>query len=223
MKDSVVWRMVWKKYRLLRGFWLGLAGLTVFFQLIVLVMPMHETAENGDRWMMIFATGITMGALYALACGATMFATEHEEGTFDFLRALPVRPGQLLAGKLVHSVLSTIVFFVVLWGVSALLTSFRFPAASTYLQLWALRGQVSCPGTARLGAALFGLAPSPAHCRRPRCGRTVGRGSLCGCLFKSDVSVRHRAAALSERGSHTAGDCGDCLCHRCVASHALVA
>ena len=46
----------------------------------------------------LFALAVGAPAFYALGCCATIFATEREENTFDFLRTLPSRPGRLRPG-----------------------------------------------------------------------------------------------------------------------------
>jgi len=134
MNDPVVWRLVWKEYRLLRSFWLGLAVVTVALQLLVAYWPTQS--DFHDRVTPIFVIAFVFTALYELACGATMFATEKEEGTFELLRALPLDSRRLLAGKLVHAILSTLAFLLVLWVISWTISRFELPPSGQQRAFW---------------------------------------------------------------------------------------
>ena len=79
-------------------------------------------------------------ALYALGNGATMFATEREEETYDLLRVLPVTDGQVVLGKLAFSVTSVIAIAVVLLTSAWVLAGGRVPAPVSHRQLWAIFG-----------------------------------------------------------------------------------
>ena len=85
MTSAIFGRLLWKEYRALRAFWLAMAALAVLLQLVLLVSP---NVNEMVPW--IFACALAAPALYALACGATMFAAEHEDSTFEFLRGLPL-------------------------------------------------------------------------------------------------------------------------------------
>ena len=111
MKDPIFWRLVWKEYRQLRGFWIAMAVLAVVAHLYLLVIVRNP----GSQLEALFAVALTIPALYALGCGATMFATEHEGGTYDFQRALPISARRLFLGKLGFAALSIPLLFAVLW------------------------------------------------------------------------------------------------------------
>jgi hypothetical protein len=79
------YQVFWKEYRQMRGFWLAVLGLTVMLQVIVYV------AAAGMEAGPLYGLAVCFSVLYALGCGATTFAVEHENGTYEFLRSLPTR------------------------------------------------------------------------------------------------------------------------------------
>ncbi len=52
--------------------------------------------------------------MFALGCAGTAFAVEQEEGTFEFLRTIPVSARQVLIGKLLVAALATIAMYLLL-------------------------------------------------------------------------------------------------------------
>ena len=135
MNGSSVRRFAWKEYRVLRGFWISLALMAIAGQLFV-VMFLAKTALLPG----LFAVALIAVALYALGNGATMFATEREEETYDLLRMLPVTNGQVVLGKLAFSVTSLIAIAVVLLTSAWVLAGWRLPAPVSHRQLWATFG-----------------------------------------------------------------------------------
>jgi hypothetical protein len=136
MNDPVFWRLVWKEYRLQRALWISMAVLTVVVQLLVLAF----TRDAVDRVPWLFTIGLALPAFYALGCGATLFATEHETGTYGFQRALPVSAARLLGSKVALACVSTAALIGLLWLVSVILAGWRLPLAEAHLQLWGLWG-----------------------------------------------------------------------------------
>ncbi len=136
MNRSVFWRLVWKEYRLQRALWISMAVLTVLVQLLVLVF----VQPGVDRITYIFAIGLGFPAFYALGCGATLFATEHETGTYGFQRALPVSALRLFGGKVALACISTIALIGLLWLLSAILAGWQFPREGDNLVIWGLWG-----------------------------------------------------------------------------------
>ena len=51
---------------------------------------------------------------YAVGCSSAMFANEHEERTYNWLRALPLTPRQLFIAKFTAALLTTIAMALVL-------------------------------------------------------------------------------------------------------------
>ena len=138
MNRAIFGRLVWKEFRLLRSFWIAMAILAVFASLYALVAIGAQDAAF--RINALFAIALTIPALYALGCGATMFATEHEAGTYEFQRALPVSARQLLWGKLAFAVLSIPVLIGLLWLLAVWFAGGRLPAAGHHAAIWGLWG-----------------------------------------------------------------------------------
>ncbi|MFH1924780.1 MAG: hypothetical protein ABIP48_33440, partial [Planctomycetota bacterium] len=71
----------------------------------------------------------------------TLFATEHEAGTYDFQRSLPVSAGRLFFAKVTFAVASTAAILGLLWCLAAAWAGFRFPSDPvTHRQIWAAFG-----------------------------------------------------------------------------------
>ena len=97
------YHILWKEYRQMRGFWLSVLALTVMLQLVVFAISMGKQGVME----MLFALAMCFSALYALGVGGTTFALEHENGTYDFLRALPTRALPTFFGKVAFTAIST--------------------------------------------------------------------------------------------------------------------
>jgi len=142
MNRSIFWRLVWKEYRLQRALWIAMAVLTLIAQLAVVAMV---NESDRTRFIAIFHVGLAAAALYALACGATLFATEHEAGTYDFQRALPVSAGRLFLGKVAFAVASTLAILAALWFLSWIVADLGFshpgfPDWDDQAEVWGLWG-----------------------------------------------------------------------------------
>ena len=145
MNATIFRRLVWKEYRMQRAFWLAMVALAVFLQLLLLmsasfVDDSRWAADGAARIGMLFGLAMALPAFYALGCGATMFATEHETGTFQFQRMLPVSASRLFFGKLAFALVSIALMFAVLWPVALMLSGGRLPDVETQLGLWSLWG-----------------------------------------------------------------------------------
>lgn len=135
MNDAIFWRLVWKEYRLQRAFWLSIAGMTITAQLLTVVFAAGE-----ERLTWLFGLALGFSALYALGCGATLFATEHEVGTFEFQRTLPISAGRLFAGKLLFAILSIPSLIALLWLAAVTLAGGHLPALREHVAAWELWG-----------------------------------------------------------------------------------
>ena len=117
MNYAVIGRLMWKEYRTQRAFWWVMAGFTLATQILLRL----QFSDFRGPDMLFYSLVPPM--LYAIGCGACLFAQEKDEGTFELLRILPTAPGGLLAGKfsfglgsvLAQSVLAWITFLVILW------------------------------------------------------------------------------------------------------------
>ena len=117
MTTAIFWRFLWKEYRVMRAFWISMACLTVLAQLSLVAFP--GLTHYAAAWTFSFA--LIFPALYAVACGATMFAAEKEDATYEFLRGLPVTAWRILTGKLAFAVASTLLLIAVLLSTDALM------------------------------------------------------------------------------------------------------
>jgi hypothetical protein len=103
MNLSIFWRVFWKEYRLQRPLWLVVAALAVLAGLLTFACSLHPFFTT----VTLHYIALVTPALYALGCGATLFAGEHEAETYEFQRSLPARASSLLIGKVVFAVFST--------------------------------------------------------------------------------------------------------------------
>ena len=110
MNTTIFGRLVWKEYRVPRNSWIAMAFGAVLLQLLILWFA-ERTAEVATA---LFLIAWAVPAFYALGCAATMFATEHETGTYAFQRALPVTSLGVFFSKITLTVISTLLLVVVL-------------------------------------------------------------------------------------------------------------
>jgi ABC-type transport system involved in multi-copper enzyme maturation permease subunit len=71
-----------------------------------------------------------------LGSGATLFAAEHDSGTYAFQRSLPVSASRLLTGKLGFSLASAVVLPPVLWLIALSFAGGKLPRPDEHLVLW---------------------------------------------------------------------------------------
>ena len=98
MNRSIFWRLVWKEYRLQRALWIAMAVLTVLAQFAVVA---YESCQLQLGMAPLYLIAVALPSLYALGCGATLFAGEHEADTYEFQRSLPVHALSVFVGKIV--------------------------------------------------------------------------------------------------------------------------
>jgi hypothetical protein len=138
--STLFWRLVWKEYRMLRGFWIALALATVGLQLLVVVTITLTNGSTKDLAANMFVIGMAMVAFYALGCGAMLFAVEREEETYEFLRTLPVSGGQAMRAKFAVAAASVVALGAFVLVESALVSGLEFPEASQQGFLWGTFG-----------------------------------------------------------------------------------
>ena len=136
MNATIFRRILWKEYRAQRAFWISIALATVIVESALLANPW---ASQPERIQSLFAAGLTFAVLYALGSAATLFATEREDETYDFLRALPVRPLVVFLGKIAYAVGSTAAMYLVAWSL-ALALARGLPDPNFNQRMWALLG-----------------------------------------------------------------------------------
>jgi hypothetical protein len=119
MNATAFFRIVWKEYRTQRAGWTAIAATIVFFSLALLVDPWITPDK---RTPYLFCAAVTLAALYALVSSVTLFATECENGTFDFLQATPVGRWTVFFGKMAFSIGSAAVMFAFAWTLALVLS-----------------------------------------------------------------------------------------------------
>ena len=142
MNRSIFWRVVWKEYRTQRAFWIAMAVLTAFLQLIVVISVIKPT----DRTDLLFHYGLGFPALFALGCGATLFATEHETETYEFQRSLPVSGWRLFLGKVACAVMATSTMIAAFWCLALAFSGGQQPSAEMHGIIWGLWGMAAVEG-----------------------------------------------------------------------------
>ena len=138
--STLFWRLAWKEYRMLRGFWISLALATVGLQLLAVVTVTLTNESTKDLPAGLFGFGLAMVAFYALGCGATLFAVEREEETFDLLRSLPVTGAQVMRAKMSVAVTSVIALWAFVAVESPLVAGMQLPDLQSLAYLWATFG-----------------------------------------------------------------------------------
>jgi ABC-type transport system involved in multi-copper enzyme maturation permease subunit len=134
MNGSTFWRVFWKEYRLQRALWLAMAALTSLLMLLIVAF-----ISTGDR-SALFYLAVGLPAFYALGCGATLFAGEHEAETYEFQRMLPAGASRVFAAKFVLALLSTAALFGLTWTLAAFLNGWQLPDAHDCALMWATVG-----------------------------------------------------------------------------------
>ncbi len=120
MTTDVFRRVLWKEYRMLRSFWLMLVAIVLGGQAIAYA----GGAEAIGLYMIVSLATV----LYTLGVSASVFAVEREEGTDNFLEALPVRSKELFAPKVVLVVGSAALLAAALSAITWLACQYLFPA-----------------------------------------------------------------------------------------------
>ncbi len=129
------YQIFWKEYRQMRGFWLSVFAMTVMLQVTICFVPVNPLADQ------LYGLAACFSVLYALGCGATMFAVEHENGTYDFLRALPTRGLPTFVSKVAFTVVSApllVIATLISAEILALSRDLYRLAPIEYLGLWAI-------------------------------------------------------------------------------------
>lgn len=139
MNHASFWRLVWKEYRLQRAFWLAMVVLTLLVQMLSLSLS-EANRGSDDVVGPLFDFAVLFSALYALGCGATLFATERETGTYEFQRTVPVSWLRLFAAKATWAALSTLSILAVLILLAVCVSGWRLPDAASARDISGLLG-----------------------------------------------------------------------------------
>ncbi len=139
MNGRLVWRVMWKEYRALRGLWIAVAVASWLAQVVILL-----TARDLGLLEVALGAALVTPVFYVFGAASAVFASEHEEGADRLLLALPTRLPSLAVGKMAFVALSTLALM---------------PAAGI-LALWALSGSAGPRAYEQIGELAFIWAPA---------------------------------------------------------------
>jgi hypothetical protein len=107
-------RLMWKEYRVLRGFWMALAIFGLACDgLAILLVP-----NSQDRLPGLFGLAGVLPACFALGAGATLFALEREESTRELLQFLPLTSLRIFTSKVSVALGGTLLLTLLLLSVA---------------------------------------------------------------------------------------------------------
>ncbi len=136
MNRTIFWRLFWKEYRAQRALWIAMAVLTAF--LLWLTFEFSLNPYEGS--LALYRLAVAFPALYALGCGAMLFAGEREAETYEFLRSLPLSPWHVFASKIAAALLAVVSLHCLTWLLAAWLNDWKLPNAHERLLLWTTFG-----------------------------------------------------------------------------------
>lgn len=177
---GLLWKMVWKEYRQQRGLWLVLAACALALQVVIVCAEMLDNRSAAPE--VLFAIGLMFSCWFALGSGATLFAGEHDAGTYDTLRAFPVPARHVLTGKVLCALAGVLTMPLLLGLFTILLSRFHLPDRATYLATW-LMGLVTALELLTWGM-FFSL-----QMRRPLWAVVFTAMALCGCIAFVQISL----------------------------------
>ncbi len=133
MNGSIFWRLFWKEYRLQRPLWIAMAVLTALLLLLFGAFAM----DVKERTQGLFLIAVTFPALYAMGCGALLFAGEREAETYEFQRMLPVVARCVFFAKIALALIGMAALSGLVLSLAAMLNGWRVPDTRDYFILWA--------------------------------------------------------------------------------------
>lgn len=165
-------RFFWKEYRTQRTLWVICFLIGTLSAVINLYFVHYSQRTNGMR--VLVASPAIFAAIYAVGCGALLFANEREHRTSDWLLSLSILPNAALRAKFAFAIVATIALQLALVVVSLLLsTGVHFsdlyiselpqalPPFGLLVLIWAAFGSLmSRRVLASIGAMVLGVAVS---------------------------------------------------------------
>ncbi len=137
MNRTIFCALMWKEYRLQRSFWISLALLGA----MLLFLIWEFNANPTDRAKGLLYTALCLPVFYALGCASTMFAAEHDAGTYQFQRSLPVTASRFFWSKIAFAFLSTLAMIVPLCLLAFIMGCGQMPGTNK-LNICILTGEV---------------------------------------------------------------------------------
>jgi hypothetical protein len=115
-------RIFWKEWRAQRSFWIGLFALALGLEFLLIFCGTHWGPANpADLFHFCQGLVIVLACSFATGSAAIAFSGEIEAKTKGLLQRLPVRPRDLLVGKLSLSLAGSYALLVALWLASGLM------------------------------------------------------------------------------------------------------
>jgi hypothetical protein len=103
-------RLLWKQWRLIRP-----SGVVIFLVGAVLELVVYPLSDL-QSLEPVQTTAVTLAILFAVTAAATSFSAEHEDRTFWFQRALPIRYADLVWTKIGSTIAGTLLLYLLLWA-----------------------------------------------------------------------------------------------------------
>ena len=123
MNIAIFQRLLWKEFRQQWAFWVAMVFLTMLLMVLFEVMfALLGVRPREDSYHLIYV--FCLAVLYALGCGATLFATEHDTGTYQTLRNLPVSSFLVFMSKITLALFATVSLVIVLYIPTYLLAGY---------------------------------------------------------------------------------------------------
>ncbi|MBL8851567.1 MAG: ABC transporter permease, partial [Planctomycetaceae bacterium] len=116
MNPSPFGRILWKEARAQFSLWLALVIGALLLQVIVIASG--RNAPMGSQG--VTAVVFVLTCCFMVASIALLFTGETEDGTRDWLRQLPIRPGTLIGAKLSFTLVATLLYFVTISATAVL-------------------------------------------------------------------------------------------------------
>jgi hypothetical protein len=134
MYDLDAGRIFWKEWRAQRTFWLTLVVLSLGLEIFFLVLPSSwRPSESLDQLRIYHGLVIVLACSFATGSAAIAFAGEVEAKTKGLLQRIPLRTGDLLAGKLFLALAGSYSLLFILWAAGRLILVQTEPARSRAL------------------------------------------------------------------------------------------
>ncbi|HEX4072800.1 MAG TPA: hypothetical protein VHX68_16585, partial [Planctomycetaceae bacterium] len=116
MQDFGAVRIFWKEWRAQRSFWLALLGMAIGLDILFTLATFWNGSSGIDQMRAYNFVAIVLACSFATGSAAIAFAGEVEGKTKGLLQRIPLRAGDLLAGKLCLSLLGSYLLLVVAWA-----------------------------------------------------------------------------------------------------------
>ncbi len=123
MNIAIFRRLLWKEFRQQWAFWVATA--LIILMILALASIVESMFQQKTDDFSYLGVVLALSAFYALGCGAMLFAGEHEAGTFEFQRSLPVTAFRVFLAKVVFAMVAMVAMACVLSVAAILADQYR--------------------------------------------------------------------------------------------------